>query len=196
MVKLHQGSPEPIRPSSISCQLPISPVSWKRGSHEPKAVTRRISLPVLLWSSPELRTNSLFSPHPAFGSRTYRIGIATRQSAQAQNVTWSVWNSRERLGEAQNPGLVDLLRIISGNVTALQPHIKGKLTALKRWIEELKPSALALQEVRLSTEAQAFCSPRLPAIGLNTVLLEHLSPTKRGWETHQNLCVMPLLAVL
>ena len=45
----------------------------------------------------------------------------------------------------------------------------GKNPAIKRWIQELKPSALALQEVRLSAEAQAFCASRLPSLGLNTV---------------------------
>ncbi len=53
-------------------------------------------------------------------------------SAHPKLVTWTTWNKLKRLGEARKPGPEDLFRIISGNVTALQPHIKGKLPALKK----------------------------------------------------------------
>ena len=86
-----------------------------------------------------------------------------------KTITWITWNKLNRVGEAKKPGPTETFRIISGNVTALQPHIRGKNPAIKRWIQELKPSALALQEVRLTAEAQAFCSSRLPQLGLNTV---------------------------
>ncbi len=71
-------------------------------------------------------------------------------------VSWFPWTSVGRVGEAGNLGPDALFRILSASVTALQPHIRGQHCAFKRWIDELKPSALALQEVRLATEAQQF----------------------------------------
>ena len=41
--------------------------------------------------------------------------------------------------------------------------------SLASWIKEIKPSAPALQEVRLTTAAQQFCATRLPYPGLNPV---------------------------
>ena len=66
----------------------------------------------------------------------------------------SHWTKEARIGEASNPGPNTLFHILSAGVTALQPHIKGKHNSLQRWLKELSPSALALQEVRLSKEAQ------------------------------------------
>ena len=51
-------------------------------------------------------------------------------------ITWTTWNKLNRLGEAKKPGPADLFRLISGNVTALQPHIRGNHPAIKRWIKE------------------------------------------------------------
>jgi exonuclease III len=82
---------------------------------------------------------------------------------------WHSWTRNLKLGEAKHPGPSTKFKLLSGNVTSLQVHIKGRQSSLARWIKELGPSALALQEVRLSAEAQQFCATRLPFLGLNPI---------------------------
>ncbi len=77
--------------------------------------------------------------------------------------------------------------ILSADVTSLQTHIKGKDSSLARWIRELKPSALALQEVRLTAEAQQFCANRLPFLGLNPAFGAPLPYQSWLRRTHQTI---------